>query len=77
MIYTYKCSHCKSKKDLDIPMGEDLPKTILCEKCKTETMKHDFMSQINSQAITVPYWFKATNDTGVKYKKDGTSDLMR
>jgi len=76
MIYTYKCSKCRKTKEVDLPMGSDLPKTVFCEKCKEESMKHDFLSQMNSQSIKVPYWFKATNDTGIKYRKDGTSDLM-
>ena len=77
MIYHYRCSKCKKTKEVELPMGEDLPKSLLCDKCNEETMKHDFMSQINSQSIKIPYWFKATNSgNGINYTKDGTSDLM-
>lgn len=76
MTYTYKCSTCKKTLDIELPMGEDLPKTVLCPKCETETMKHDFLAQMNSQSIKIPYWFKATNDSGLNYKTDGTVDRM-
>lgn len=79
MTYQYKCSKCKKVEVIDIPMGDDLPKTLECPNCKESTMKHDFLSQINSQTIKIPYWFKATNERnngGVTYTKDATSDLM-
>lgn len=76
MTYTYKCTTCKKTIDIELPMGDELPKLVVCPKCNTETMKHDFLSQMNSQSIKVPYWFKATNSDTLTYKKDNTIDRM-
>ena len=76
MTYTYKCSKCKKHKDIELPLGQDLPKDVICE-CG-QIMVHSFIEQAKTQSIKVPYWFKAVNDTGRHRhsKKDATSELM-
>ncbi len=77
MIYIYKCTECKHKQNIEIPMGIDLPKDAKCEKC-TGLLKHDFASQIREQSIEIPQHFQATSRYAprMKYRKDATIENL-
>jgi len=74
MIYHYKCEKCKKKVDVDIPMGQDLPKDLKCE-CNG-LLRHDFVSQIKTQSLEIPQNFQACSRYAprIKYKKDAATE---
>lgn len=56
MIYSYKCEACKEITDIDMPMNDEHPKAIACEKCG----KH--AHRIFGTPIHIPETFKAASD---------------
>lgn len=71
MIYTYNCE-CNNSIDINLPIGTDLPKDVVCEKCG-KIMKHDFLSKWkeSNTTIIVPEKFKATSKLYDKQKYYG------
>jgi len=76
MIYNYTCLKCKKKKEIDIPMGQNLPDNVACE-CGG-LLKHDFAGQVKTQAIDIPHSFRATSIYAprIKYKKDAITESL-
>lgn len=79
MLYAYVCNTCNKTFEIDIPMGNDLPKELECldRECNG-IMKHDFASQVKSQSIDIPPHMQATSRYAprVKYKKDATTETL-
>jgi hypothetical protein len=78
MTYTYICEKCNFEKDIDLPIGGELPKELPCEECKKGgKMKHDFVGQVKLQHMIFPHWMKAVNEGDrLKYVADGTDDIV-
>ena len=62
MIYTYICTTCKKDTNIELPLGEDLPKDIKCIHCKKGKMKYDLMGKLKKTKVIIPYMFKAVNE---------------
>lgn len=56
MIYEYKCEVCKEITLTDLPMMEEHPKTIKCEKCGKDAYR------VFGSPVHIPETFKATSD---------------
>lgn len=69
MRYTYICEQCQQDKELDLPLGTDLPKYLACDNCNGK-MFYNFIQNIRESAnnIIIPESFKATSK---KYEKQG------
>ncbi len=78
MTYHYICDKCKKVTDIEVPMGNDLPKGVHCEKCSEGILKHDFMNQVKSQVVEIPHSFRAISPYSprIKYKKDATMESL-
>jgi hypothetical protein len=63
MQYQYICQNedCGSEVEISLPIGTDLPKAIICEKCEAE-MKYNFRDTAMTQGIRIPLSFKAVKD---------------
>jgi hypothetical protein len=59
MVYNYVCKKCRKKIDIEIPMGQDLPKEKECACGGKAT--HDFKSQVLSQGQIIPGYMRATD----------------
>jgi hypothetical protein len=73
MQYQYICQNkeCEHATEISLPIGTDLPKVIVCEKCESD-MKHNFREAILTQGIRIPYGFKAVeNEVRPNYGKFG------
>jgi len=76
MKYTYVCTSCIFETIIDIPLGQDLPKDVVCEKCNA-TMKHNLFEQLKeaTHTIIIPESFKATSTLYDKQKYYGKHRL--
>lgn len=76
MVYIYKCDKCAESGTIDIPLGQDLPKELPCEKCGG-VMKHDLVGKLKeaSHSIIIPESFKATSKMYEKQKLYGKFNL--
>lgn len=76
MKYLYVCEKCKEDKEVDLPLGTDLPKSIPCDSCDG-VMKYNFIQNLKeaTHAIIIPESFKATSKKYEKQKLYGKFNL--
>mgnify|MGYP000914154299 CR=1 FL=1 len=78
MIYNFICPVCHKHTDIEIPMGNDLPKDKVCEFCHTGILYHNFSDKVKSLTIDIPQHMMATSRYAprMKYPKDALSEKL-